>query len=227
MAKEFKKIEDAFEYVKEGIEQGRFKPEEVRKIAVIKARQGKDGEEIKTILPSGLEELKGTVQIDESTGRPGWVATNPAGEEYIIKDSDFQKMYEEIPEKPGEFRKTVPSLSVKIDEDIAFTNKYGEEMKVEAGGHLIFFDGARGVLGNRTYGVAAEAWDTYEQTGKAPEETLKQVMELLGIESKIINPELSPEQLANDEDARNASEKFDREVRNNVLGKNENSLENK
>lgn len=183
---EFKRIEDAFEYVKEGIKSGRLTPEEVRKIATIKARQGSEGEEIKTVLPSGLEEVKGTVTLDETTGRPGWIATNPGGEEYIIPDSSFQKMYEEIPEKPGEFRKTVSVLAVTVDESIAFTNKYGEEMKVEDGGHLIYYDGARGVLGKGTYGVAAEAWDTYEPTGTSKEEALRQSIDMLGLEYVIL-----------------------------------------
>ena len=184
---EFKRIEDVFEYVKDGIKSGRLTPEEVRKIATIKARQGREGEKIKTILPSGLEEVKGTVTLDETTGRPGWIATNPGGEEYIIPDSSFQKMYEEIPEKPGEFRKTVPVLAVKIGRNkltpgIVFTNKYGEEMRVEGGGYLVFYDGARGVLGKGTYGVAEEAWDTYESTGKSKDEALEESMDMLGLD---------------------------------------------
>ena len=172
---------DADSYVREGIVLGKFRPEEVRKIARIEARQGTEGEKVETILPSGLKELTGTVQLDEKTGRPGWIAKNPGGEEYIIKDSDFQKLYEPDPDHPGEFRKKVATLAVQIDEHVVFTNKYGEEMRVEAGGHLIFFDGARGLLGKGTYGVAAEAWDTYERTGRDDADVLRQAIEVYGI----------------------------------------------
>lgn len=45
------------------------------------------------------------------------------------------------------------------------------------------------------------------------------------VEIKSINPELTPEQLAEDDEAIKASEEFDREVRDDSLGKDESSLE--
>ena len=178
--KYFKPI-NADEYVRRGIVEGRFVPEEVRKCARISARRGVEGQEIVTILPSGLREVAGVVRIDPKTGNPGWIARNPGGEEYIIEDSDFMAMYMEDPEHPGEFKKKVPALAVEIDENVAFTNSWGEEMKVEAGGHLIFHDGARGLLGAGTYGVAREAWDTYERTGTPDIEALKKAIHAYGI----------------------------------------------
>lgn len=179
--KYFKPI-DADQYVRQGIVEGRFRPEEVRKTARIRARQGKEGERIETILPNGLSEVVGTVKVDPRTGGTGWIATNPGGEEYIIEDGDFQDMYMADPAHPGEFKKKVPALAVQIDENVVFTNKWGEEMRVEAGGHLIFFDGARGPLGKGTYGVAREAWDeTYERTGTDDREALRQAIKAYGI----------------------------------------------
>jgi hypothetical protein len=180
MEKYFKPI-DAGEYTRKGIVEGIFIPEEVRKSARIKARRGTEGEVIETILPSGLKEVSGTVKIDPKTGKPGWVATNPKGEEYIIEDSDFEVLYMEDPEHPGEYKKKVPVLAVQIDENVVFTNSWGEEMKVEAGGHLVFHDGGRGLLGKGTYGVAAEAWDTYETTGLSRKEALKKAIKAYGI----------------------------------------------
>lgn len=178
--KYFKPI-NADEYVRQGIVEGRLTPEEVRKSARIRARQGQEGEEIVTILPSGLREVAGVVRVDPKTGGTGWIATNPGGEEYIIEDSDFQAMYMADPDHPGEFKKKVPALAVEIDENVVFTNKWGEEMRIEAGGHLIFFDGARGLLGEGTYGVAREAWDTYERTGTDDFEALRQAVKAYGI----------------------------------------------
>ena len=172
----------ADEYVRQGIVEGRLQPVEVRKSARIKARQGKVGEEITTILPSGLKEVGGVVRESEQTGRPGWIATNPGGEEYIIEDHDFQALYMADPEHPGEFKKKVPALAVQIDENVAFSNKWGEEFKVEAGGYLVFHDGARGLLGTGAYGVDKDAWaQTYEPTGKDAKEALKQAIAAYGI----------------------------------------------
>ena len=180
MEKYFRPI-NADEYVRQGIVEGRFIPEEVRKSARIKARRGTEGEEIVTILPSGLREVAGVVRVDPKTGRTGMIATNPKGEEYIIEDSDFEILYMEDPDHPGEYKKKVPVLAVTINENVAFTNSWGEEMKVEAGGHLVFHDGGRGLLGQGTYGVAEEAWDTYESTGLSRREALKKAIKAYGI----------------------------------------------
>lgn len=180
MEKYFRPI-NADEYVRQGIVEGKFIPEEVRKSARIKARRGTEGEEIVTILPSGLRERAGVVRVDPKTGKTGWIATNPKGEEYIIEDSDFEVLYMEDPDHPGEFKKKVPVLAVQINENVSFTNSWGEEMKVEAGGHLVFHDGGRGLLGQGTYGVAQEAWDTYESTGLSRKEALKKAIKAYGI----------------------------------------------
>ena len=180
MEKYFRPI-NADEYVRQGIIEGKFIPEEVRKTARIKARRGTEGEEIVTILPSGLREIAGVVKVDPKTGRTGWVVTNPAGEQYIIEDSDFEALYMEDQEHPGEFKKKVPFLAVQINENVAFTNKYNEEMKIEAGGYLVFHDDARGLLGKGTYGIAQEAWGAYEKTGLSRKEALKKAIRVYGI----------------------------------------------
>ena len=180
MEKYFRPI-DADQYARQGIVEGKFIPIEIRKTARIKARRGSEGEEVVTTLQSGLKEVSGVVRVDPKTGRPGWIVTNPDGEQYIIPDSDFEALYMEDPEHPGEFKKKVPALAVEIDENVVFTNKWGEEMRIEAGGHLIFFDGARGLLGEGTYGVAREAWDTYERTGTDDFEALRQAVKAYGI----------------------------------------------
>ena len=92
--KKFKQISDITEYVKEGIKTGKLPVDEVAKFARIQARQGKVGEEIVTKMANGLEETINVVKLDEKTGNPGWVVTNPDGEQYIIEDSTFQKKYE-------------------------------------------------------------------------------------------------------------------------------------
>lgn len=37
-------------------------------------------------MANGLEETKNTVKVDEETGKPGWIVTNPNGKEYIIEE---------------------------------------------------------------------------------------------------------------------------------------------
>ena len=166
----------ADEYVRQGIVEGRLQPIEARKTARIKARQGTVGEKITTTLSSGLKEVKGIVRESEQTGRPGWITKNPGGEEYIIEDHDFQALYMEDPDHPGEFKKKAPSYAVQIDENVVFLNKWGEEFRVEAGGYIIFMD-SRGLLGPGAYGVDRTAWgQTYELTGTDPKESLKQAI---------------------------------------------------
>lgn len=179
MEKYFRPI-NADEYVRQGIVEGKFIPIEIRKTARIKARRGSEGEEVVTTLPSGLKEVSGVVRVDPKTGRPGWIVTNPDGEQYIIPDSDFEALYMEDPEHPGEFKKKVPFLAVQINENVAFTNKYNEEMKVEAGGYLVFHDEARGLLGKGTYGIAKEV-SGYERTDLSRKEALKKAIRVYGI----------------------------------------------
>ena len=53
-------------------------------------------------MKNGLEETRNVVKVDEKTGNPGWVVTNPDGEEYIIEDSVFQKKYARKEKRNGE-----------------------------------------------------------------------------------------------------------------------------
>ena len=78
---------DVADYVIEKIQNGEISVDEVAKFARIKARQGKVGEEIVTVMQDGHEETRNVVELDEKTGEPGWIVTNPGGEEYIITDN--------------------------------------------------------------------------------------------------------------------------------------------
>ena len=175
--KYFKKVDNITEYVKEGITSGKLTVEEVAKFARIHARQGILGEEIVTKMANGLEETRNTVTADEKTGEPGWVVTNPDGEEYIVADSTFKKKYEIDPENPEQYKpKGGPVLSSPINEHIEFNAPWGETMKIEAGGSLIL-SGA-----NDIYGIQkAEFENTYASTGKDKDECLKEAISMLGI----------------------------------------------
>lgn len=136
--KYFKKVDNITEYVKKGIKSGILTVDEVAKFTRIHARQGYVGEKIITTIANGLEETKNIVKIDEKTGNPGWVVTNPNGEKYIIEDSVFQEKYELDNENPTQYKsKGNPVLATQIDEHIEFTAPWGEIMKIEAGGSLI------------------------------------------------------------------------------------------
>ncbi len=175
--KYFKRIDNISEYVKEGIKSGRLTVDEVAKFARIQARQGTLGEEIITKMANGLEETRNTVKEDEKTGEPGWIVTNPDGEEYIVEDSAFKKKYEIDPENPSQYKpKGGPVLSSKINEHIEFDAPWGETMKIEAGGSLIL-SGPEDIYGIQK----AEFENTYASTGKDKKEALKEAISLLGI----------------------------------------------
>jgi hypothetical protein len=175
--KVFKKVDNIAEYVKEGLKSGRLTVEEVAKFARIHARQGILGEEIVTKMANGLEETRNTVTLDEETGEPGWVVTNPDGEEYIVPDSKFKNKYEIDPENPEQYKpKGGPVLSSPINEHIVFEAPWGGAMKIEAGGSLI--------LGgpNDIYGIQkAEFENTYAPTGKDKAVSFEEALALLGI----------------------------------------------
>lgn len=177
----FKKVEDVAEYVREGIESGELTIEEVAKFARIRARQGTIGEEVITKMANGLEETRNVVKADEKTGEPGWVVTNPDGEEYIVNDSTFKKKYELDPNNQEVYKpKGGPVLSTKIAEDLEFEAPWGEMMKIEAGGSLIL-GGA-----NDIYGIQkAEFENTYAPTRKDAEKVEDDSKVLLGMTNVI------------------------------------------
>ncbi len=175
--KYFKRVDNIAEYVREGIKSGRLTVDEVAKFARIHARQGTIGEVIITKMANGLEETRNTVKADEKTGAPGWVVTNPDGEEYIVDDSVFQKKYEIDSKNPSQYKpKGEPVLSAPINEHIEFDAPWGETMRIEAGGSLII-SGPEDIYGIQK----AEFENTYASTGKNKMEALKKAISLLGI----------------------------------------------
>ena len=190
--KEFKRIENIAEYVKDGVKNGTMPLDEVAKFARIKARKGKVNEEVITKMANGLEETKNVVKIDEKTGEAGWIVTNPDGEEYIIEDSTFKKKYEIDPENPEQYKpKGGPVHTAKIEEDIVFEAPWGGDMKIESGGSLVIN------APDDIYGIQkAEFENTYASTGKDKEKVRQEVMEILEIERQKDNiippiPEIS------------------------------------
>ena len=117
---------------------GGFEPKRYQKKGEIRARQGVVGEEIVTVMSNGLEETKNTVVCDEN-GNPGWVVTNPTGEQYIVKDAVFRKKYEKIEGTQDGYRPAwYPITAVQIDESISFVAPWGEIMNIAAGGYIVF-----------------------------------------------------------------------------------------
>lgn len=175
--KTFKEVSDIATYVKNGLVTGKISLDEVAKFARIHARQGELGEEVITKMANGLEETRNTVKQDEKTGEPGWIVTNPDGEEYIVEDSVFKERYEIDPENPEQYKpKGRPVLSAKINEHVQFQAPWGETMKIEAGGSLIL-SGPSNI-----YGIQKDEFDhTYASTGKDRTECLKDALEMFGI----------------------------------------------
>lgn len=171
--KHFKKVDNIAEYVKEGIKSGRLTVDEVAKFARIHARQGNVGQVVDTI----LDQTTNIVKLDEKTGEPGWIVTNPGGEEYIVDDSTFKKKYEIDPENPSQYKpKGGPVLSTPLNENVEFVAPWGETMQVPVGGSLIL-SGPTDI-----YGVHPKAMEeTYKSTGKDKRECLKEAIALMGI----------------------------------------------
>ncbi len=195
--KYIKKIDNIAEYVKEGIKSGRLTVDEVAKFARIHARQGTVGEKVATIMKSGLNETNNTVKLDEKTGEPGWIVTNPNGEEYVVEDSTFKKKYELDPEDPSQYKPVGgPVLSSPINENIEFDAPWGEPMKIEAGGSLILNSP------NDIYGIQKEEFEgTYASTGKDKTECLKEAISMLGItKEELLEARQEANQKASSED---------------------------
>lgn len=147
----FKFIENIARYVAEHIATGEMVPALYEKTARIQAVQGTVGEEVVTTMKNGLVETKNVVHLDEKTGNPGWIVTNPDGEKYIVEDSVFQKKYEIDPENPAQYKPVGgPVQCVVVNEDISFLAPWGEEMNIAAGGVLVLAGE------NDIYGIQAE-----------------------------------------------------------------------
>lgn len=171
-------IKNIADYVKAGIESGTMFPMEFAKTARISAIQGVVGQEVITKMSNGLDETKNTVKLDEETGEPGWIVTNPAGEQYIVEDSVFRKKYEIDPQNPTLYKpKGAPVNCVVVGENIAFKAPWGEDMNIAANGILVLSGK------NDIYGIqASEFAATYGPTDKDGLASLKESIELLGSE---------------------------------------------
>ena len=183
MANEFKKVDNILEYATEGIESGTLTVDEVAKFARIKAEQGELGQEVVTKMGNGLEETRNTVKLDEKTEQPGWIVTNPGGEQYIVEDSVFQKKYELDSENKEQYKpKGGPVLATQISEDITFEAPWGGDMNIAAGGYLVL-GGTKDI-----YGIQNKEFnDTYKPTDKSKDVALKEAKKVLEIEPDRIN----------------------------------------
>lgn len=197
--KYFKQIDNITEYVKDGIKSGKLNIDEVSKFARISARQGEIGEEVITKMANGLEETRNSVKADEKTGNPGWIVTNPDGEEYIVEDSTFQKKYEIDVENPSQYKpKGGPVLAAKLPEHIEFVAPWGETMKIEYGGSLML-NGPGDI-----YGIQGPEFNnTYKSTGKDKSISMKEAMSMFGLEEKDLIKQTNEKSTKITEDTRN------------------------
>lgn len=136
----FKKIENIKKYVREGIQSGVIAPGSYVKSTTVTARKGSLGEHISTIMSNGIHETDNIVSKDQN-GNVDWVVTNITGEQYIIKDTVFNKKYEPVENNLGVFKpKGNPITAGQINENISFIAPWGELMNIIAGGYLVFTD---------------------------------------------------------------------------------------
>lgn len=149
-----KKISDMKQYVAELMANG-AKPVFYAKTARISARPGIPGEKITTTLANGHQE---TVNVAKAGDM---VATNPGGEQYVIKAETFKKKYEIDPDNPKVFRpKGGAQQFLQLNEDIDFVAPWGEDMHMKSGDFINVTDREKGDI----YGIAKkEFFDTYGQ----------------------------------------------------------------
>lgn len=138
-----------------------------KKTAVVQARQGHVGE----VITTDIDKTKNTVTLDDKTDKPGWIVTNPDGEEYIVRDSKFSEIYEPA-EKPGEYSKKAIQLLVPCNETVEFTPTWGGSFTVEAGGYFTI---------NGYNDIAGIQKDAFAQTYKVVSQSEKDVDKALSI----------------------------------------------
>ncbi len=175
----YKEIDDIPEYAISILKSGKAEVDEVFKHTRIRAKRGVAGERIDTIVDGRVETPDGEyVSIDEKTGKPGWVVIGAHGEKYIISDSTFISLYDEDPERPGEFiSKGAPVLSLKLDENVRLHTSFGLQ-DIPAGGYLLMKSN------KKIYGIDEKVYeDTYKRTGKKPEECLKKALQMFGLDN--------------------------------------------
>ena len=142
-------IKNINDYVRNLIENG-AEVISAKKTAVIQARQGTVGE----VVTTDIDKTTNVVKLDDETGRPGWVVTNPGGEEYIISDSKFSELYEAA-DKPGEYAKKAIQLLVPCEKTVEFEPSWGGSFTIEAGGYFTI---------NGYQEIAGIQKDAFEQT---------------------------------------------------------------
>lgn len=147
----FKEVE-AVSYAENKIKAG-VKVEEYAKTARIQARVAVEGEQIVTQMKDGHIETKNTAKEGDV------IATNPAGEQYIIPAATFVKKYEVDPVNPEQYRpKGGAQQFIHVDEDISFKAPWGEEMHIKAGGVL----NVSGLTTGDVYGIQKDEFkNTY------------------------------------------------------------------
>lgn len=175
--KYFKKIDDISTYVRKALLAGKLSVFEAKKVANITAAQGEIGEGVETKMKNGLVETTNVVTADPETNQPGWIITNPDGERYIVKDSEFRKKYIPDPEKPGEYKPVSPPVLVtRINENLEFMAAWGKQEKLEAGGILVLANSSK------IYGIQPEPFkNTYAETERDHEDCLQAVLDMFGI----------------------------------------------
>lgn len=109
----------------------------IKKFAKVNAVKGRAGQEVVTVMANGLEETRNVVKADEF-GNPGWIITNPSGEQYIVPDKKFKQRYD----LAKGYNNIYPSIyspidAIQINEDISFVAPWGETMNIEKGGYLV------------------------------------------------------------------------------------------
>jgi hypothetical protein len=170
---QFLNIDSISDYVSSRVQSG-GRPVWAKKCVTITARPGTPGEEVVTHTSTGLVETVNRVTVDEATGTPDWVVTNPRGERYLVRDCVFRAKYQPVSGSDGLYRPTGQAgLALQIEENIVFSTPWGE-MKLARGGYLMIpADG-------QIYGIQADDFEkTYEILDDAPRDTASYLREAL------------------------------------------------
>ncbi len=118
-----------------------------QKTARVKAEKVAPGTVVDTILANGLHETSKTAGPDG-----GYRVTAQTGEQYLVDPVKFEKLYDTT-ETDGIFApKPAPRKVLGLDQDVAFTAPWGEDMRIAKGGVLV--NGGKGDV----YGIQPDEY---------------------------------------------------------------------
>lgn len=116
MGKDYLRIDTRHDFLRKSLQKAPL----FNKKSLIKARKAKIGENISTILKNGL------VETQQEIKEPGYVVTNPSGEEYFIGTEKFEKIYSLTDNNMYQSTQLIKAIKNPYKKNIAIKASWGE-----------------------------------------------------------------------------------------------------